>query len=123
MLKQARLRLPSLLPTGKTDVLPAWKINALATYLFVHQSRFVQFSLITLQVMVSFGLVFFPHHIVLEYLIAITLLVLVVVGTINAGYNIILLHKFLHSDENYEEESNTQKRLKVKKVVELTDMN
>jgi hypothetical protein len=101
--EQAVQRLPDLMPTteeqnGKIN-LPIWKVIALASYLFLHQSRWISFFQISLQMMVSLGLVFFPHTQLLQFLMSSMLLWVTIMGVANAGYNVILFDKFLHPND------------------------
>ena len=69
---------------------PKWKEYSLGIYLIVHHSRIVQFVLIILQLTVSIILVFHPHGYFIDLMLGLTLLVLVLVGIINAGHSVLL---------------------------------
>lgn len=96
-LQSAKKRLISMSPGQRIP--PPWKLYSLAAYLFLTESRLIQFIITVLSTATAMILIFAPKellHIVVYFLIAI----LVIVGAVTGLYISLMLHRFMFPEDN-----------------------
>ena len=83
-----------------------WQLILLSFYIFVQESRLVQFIIIVVNSSAAFAIVFSSN---IEVFVILFLMVNIISSIAETGYSILLLHQLFFSEKKYEEEEEKEK--------------